>query len=58
MAGDVSVTYDTGGGDNGKPGKAGTQLKMPAAVGVQSFGYGESCQTVPLPYFPQSTVVP
>ena len=58
MAGNVSVTYDTGGSDNGKTGKAGTQSKMPAAVVPQIFSYGASCQTVPLPYLPQSAVVP
>jgi len=35
-----------------------TPSKMPAAVVLQSFRYGESCQTVPLPYLPQSAVVP
>ena len=44
----MSVTHDTGGSDNGKTGKAGTQSKMPAAVKLQ-ISYGVISKTTPQP---------
>ena len=58
MMGAMSTIYGTEGCDNGKPEKADTQSRMPAAMKPESLSYGVISQTTPAPYEPPLDAVP